>query len=102
MRYQCSELWRTRGRVLCEVTTSQGIPDLVEETVYHCMSSLKMKVCWVWRSGAGESWVDPSWGLIELGVGVREGEFRVMVRVSDVRVDGGIIPKRETGEREEG
>ena len=28
------------------------------------------------------------------------GEFHVMGRFPDVYVDGGIIPKRETGERE--
>lgn len=37
--------------------------------------------------------MDPSWGLDELG----EGELRVMVRFPDMCVDGGIIPKRETG-----
>lgn len=42
--------------------------------------------------------MDPSWGLDELG----EGELLVMVRFPDVRVDGGIIPKRETGERGRG
>lgn len=30
------------------------------------------------------------------------GEFHVMGRFPDVHVDGGIIPKRETGERERG